>query len=1054
MFKKVIIGLFIASNLIAGKLTDIKVDKINWNVYKTISGSYHFAPSTSSPFGVIISSNGSITAYGLIRTTAGFVCPDGTVITSTTSFVTGETDPVFTSSAPLTYMHINERGDFAVWNATFSVLSKSSAVLTYLLKIEKAADSELFDGEDSSAFSLLSASETATGQKNFTNTVFISSSIESNQKMVIKNNVELLSGSTYYSEILITEVRPNVNKESIDWVEIYNVSTNAINIQNWAITDMDVAAEAFADSAVTLLPNSYAIIHFPSDTGYTGGDETDASAGDINRNGVIDLYVTYDLTSNEDDIDSGPYYNYEILLSSSTSQNSSAKDAVCVSDNDSFEDFSDITVLNDTISPKQWDTGGTADATDYVWDIDDIATAGTFQRKWNSNGYIDSTANHKNDWEAVEESSNVTKGYANWDKENGIYFFRNGKVFLEISGNKIISRREIDMDNHTIVNHSTNPINNSDVVTKGYSDYKDELIGDATSYMGGQISSLQGQITSNDSDIESLSASTSTNAENIASNYSALQATGAALSAEIAETDTNFTIVNSSLTDIHDNYAKKDSTTNWTGDNTFNGIKINAGNYVTKIKGGAQTGNIVYTLPVSTDGVAGYHLQYLPSGALSWQPPELVGVQNYYYSTQTINSDYVMYSSHSAVAEGSISKTITADVILGTWTTLSGYPTGDAIPAGTWDIHVHAVQTAGTKDCRLYGKIYLKASGGSLTYLGETGKTKVLSDTEQAYDIMLQTGVINLTAGDAILMVGNAEPSGSGSDPQITIYFGSTKGSLLALPAPTIDVNNYIPYAGATKDVNLGAYNITAADIHNNYQLDLDTPNWKAADTDLLDGRNYDAFVSTTGDTMNGSLFIEKEGEVDFEIKSISPGGGGHRKFNFYIFSEEETDDFNGGFGIEEKGLTIKFAGADFWTKDGSIFLGNGKTVDGRDISEDGALLDKINQSTHTMQLEMDTKLSTGVAQIVAGDNITIDPPDGKGIVTINASTGAIGGGSSIISKNFFLPTTPFVTNYADKTSFGNFAVTISSIIVMCDDCPIGSGERRGVFYLQLILFM
>lgn len=38
------------------------------------------------------------------------------------------------------------------------------------------------------------------------------------------------------------------------------------------------------------------------------------------------------------------------------------------------------------------------------------------------------------------------------------------------------------------------------------------------------------------------------------------------------------------------------------------------------------------------------------------------------------------------------------------------------------------------------------------------------------------------------------------------------------------------------------------------YQLQLTTPSWKAYDSDLLDGKNFDAFVSTSGDTMSGEL--------------------------------------------------------------------------------------------------------------------------------------------------------------------------------------------------------
>jgi len=84
------------------------------------------------------------------------------------------------------------------------------------------------------------------------------------------------------------------------------------------------------------------------------------------------------------------------------------------------------------------------------------------------------------------------------------------------------------------------------------------------------------------------------------------------------------------------------------------------------------------------------------------------------------------------------------------------------------------------------------------------------------------------------------------------------------------------------------------------------------------------------------------------------------------------------------------------------------------------------------------TGMSTGVSQIKAGDNITISPTDGRGVVTIN-STGGGEAGSALISKNFSIPTTPFVTDNIDKTSFGNYAVTLGSITVYCDSCPLGS---------------
>jgi len=546
-------------------------------------------------------------------------------------------------------------------------------------------------------------------------------------------------------------------------------------------------------------------------------------------------------------------------------------------------------------------------------------------------------------------------------------------------------------------------------------------------------------------------------------------ANAAALDAEIAETDTNFTIVNSSLTGIHDNYAQTNATTSWTGDNTFNGIKINAGSYVTKIKGGEQTGNIVYTLPISTDGVVGYHLQYSSSGALSWQPPELVGVQNYYYSTQTINGDYVMYSSHSAVSEGTISKTITADVILGTWTTLSGYPTGDAIPAGTWDVHVHAVQTAGTKDCRLYGKIYLKESGGSLTYLGETGKTKVLSDTEQAYDIMLQTGVINLTAGGSILMVGNAEPSGSGSDPQIAIYFGGTKDSLLALPAPTIDVNNYIPYTGATKNVNLGAYDITAANlttnfaatnssltyIHDNYATDAEvavitttyndnlkksSPTWTGtqiftSSVTISSHTNIIGLV-TIGDVCAanvsgaGSLYVKKDIELCGKFWLAS---GAYMESGYHAEGDIIYDAY-----LEDGHLKNNLDCDDYLLVDVSTSPTN---VD--DVSTKGYCDYAVKGATDPLVTATEFAASTNTlasSSTLAGypidntnagtDNYILKFDDGESDWNWEEDTGGNGAGVVYYSKSGEFPCNAYVTDGMGYIQMPSFAVTLTTVTV------------------------
>ncbi len=94
--------------------------------------------------------------------------------------------------------------------------------------------------------------------------------------------------------ILINEVQMNGSTsgsgyyEDHDWVELYiqDVGGAGIDISTFIITDVDGTDTAFALSPVTVHTGDYVLVHW-----IVGGtDETDA-AGDLNGNGIVDLYV-------------------------------------------------------------------------------------------------------------------------------------------------------------------------------------------------------------------------------------------------------------------------------------------------------------------------------------------------------------------------------------------------------------------------------------------------------------------------------------------------------------------------------------------------------------------------------------------------------------------------------------------------------------------------------------------------------------------------------------------------------------------------------------------
>jgi len=250
-----------------------------------------------------------------------------------------------------------------------------------------------------------------------------------------------------------------------------------------------------------------------------------------------------------------------------------------------------------------------------------------------------------------------------------------------------------------------------------------------------------------------------------------------------------------------------------TGPLVLSTFTVTAGAYSTSIHGGNQTSLINYTLPPSTDSVAGRFLQIDGSGNLSWQDQTIGGEQIFFFSIEAsdLTGYYNMYSSYPLTNVSTFSFTATSDnVVVGTYSTLSGYPSSTVIPEGIWEIHLHARKTnIGAKDIAMYGKIYKRSTLGVLTLIGQTETSEFISGVESDFSIHFSTDTLMLTAGDRILAEAYYDVSGGGVDPDVEIYFGGTTYSHLALPAPAVSILDFVPYVGATALLNMGSHDIT-----------------------------------------------------------------------------------------------------------------------------------------------------------------------------------------------------------------------------------------------------
>jgi len=113
-----------------------------------------------------------------------------------------------------------------------------------------------------------------------------------------------------------------------------------------------------------------------------------------------------------------------------------------------------------------------------------------------------------------------------------------------------------------------------------------------------------------------------------------------------------------------------------------------------------------------------------------------------------------------------------------------------------------------------------------------------------------------------------------------------------------------------------------------------------------------------------------------------------------------------------------------------NTFIGNGSGItgvtDANALTQSSATITYTNIETFSGSMtiitnSLDTKLSTGVTQIIAGTNITITPTDGRGNVTINSSGGGgagVAGSTASITINgggFDIPSLNGAINFKDE---------------------------------------
>lgn len=330
------------------------------------------------------------------------------------------------------------------------------------------------------------------------------------------------------------------------------------------------------------------------------------------------------------------------------------------------------------------------------------------------------------------------------------------------------------------------------------------------------------------------------------------------------------------------------------------------------------------------------------SAAPTWAELPLAGQLTFMFSV--IDSDIGGYESMPSLAsyvEGVLGDISTAGVsttptLLGTFATNLGFPNVTIIPAGLFHSHYETEKVAGSNNYYTYFEIYKRVLAGTETLLAtsdNSSQSAVNTVLQHTLTANLPTDVVLLNTDRIVIKIYGVMLSSTAT---IHLYYDDNTDARMEMPSAVVDATNFVPYTGATTNVDLGSYSITASNFSGS-----------SSNTNTGDQLNY------------GSIQIAGQGDLD----PLAPNT------NLIIAA---------GSGIT---LTTN-PGADTLTI----------TADATGTNTgDQTITNSSDATSHTVTLSA----SGGSVQLVEGSNITLTTTGtgSAGIVTIAATSGGVSDG-------------------------------------------------------------
>ena len=166
-------------------------------------------------------------------------------------------------------------------------------------------------------------------------------------------------------------------------------------------------------------------------------------------------------------------------------------------------------------------------------------------------------------------------------------------------------------------------------------------------------------------------------------------------------------------------------------------------------------------------------------------------------------------------------------VTLANFITPPGVPNLASIPAGAYTFHIHASRTnpfSGTAAIQC-AFVEVDSAGNDIAVIGTSEATPQLTSLEVQYTLEFADSNAYTMASTSSRIVARVQTVNVTIlvSSQIDLYIGGEADSHIVLPSTTVDSSTFVPYVGATADLNLGTHNLFPNTLYTNAEYNNGT---------------------------------------------------------------------------------------------------------------------------------------------------------------------------------------------------------------------------------------